>query len=202
MGYQVVDVTTTLSERTPVLILNAQSALDEAEVRSRFGQVPSGYGRALERLADSRSYENIRVLSATELSRRGLFVSRSVRGDRGPADEAIPERSQRDERFIRFSAFANDLRIQEDGSVLPGTYATTYADGMGVGTGTEAVERYALPNPDPAVNRFHLKPSQIVPLRRGTVQPANGRRGEGAEILLDSGAPSGTHSGSDEIPAR
>jgi hypothetical protein len=67
-------------------------------------------------------------------------------------------------------------------------------------TGMDAVRRYALPNPDPAVHRFFLKPLAAIPVRRGTVQPAYGRPGGGAEVIFEEGAPAGTKYEQDEIP--
>ena len=42
-------------------------------------------------------------------------------------------------------------------------------DGDTVKTGKEAVERYALPNPEPASYRFTIKPQKDTPLTKGVV---------------------------------
>src|SRR5436190_1959944 len=65
----------------------------------------------------------------------------------------------------------------------------------------EAVERYALPNPDPATHRFYLRPPAPIPVRRGTVQPANGHQGGGDEVIFDNGAPAKTRYKQDVIPS-
>lgn len=67
-------------------------------------------------------------------------------------------------------------------------------------TGKDAVRRYALPNPDPAVYRYYLEPPTIIDVRRGTVQPAFGQPGGGAEVIFENGAPSGTKRAQDRIP--
>jgi len=198
MGYQIVELSTTALQGAPIVIVNADRALDDDEMRSRFGMtVERGvHSNALARLASHEGGERVRLLHPTGFGRlRGTIAAK------GTVDDAVPEMSARDERFLRFSAFADDRRILQDGTVLPGTYVTSYADGSTVTTGTEAVARYALPNPAPAVHRFHLKPPQVVRVRRGTVQPANGQPGGGDEVVLDDGAPKGTRYQQDTIPA-
>lgn len=71
-----------------------------------------------------------------------------------------------------------------------------------VKTGTDAVRRYALPNPAPAVHRCHLKPPRPIEVQRGTVQPAFGQPGGGVEIIFVRGSPAGTKFKQDQIPPR
>lgn len=116
-----------------------------------------------------------------------------------PAKENPQEPSKKDEVFLRFCAYQNDRRINPDGSLLPGTYATTFLDGNQVKTGTEAVERYALPDPKPASYRFWLYPPERTVIRRGIVEPAFGHKGGGVEVVFDNGAPAGTKKHQDKI---
>jgi hypothetical protein len=161
---------------------------------------------ALDRFAGPLDGGDLRVLSQSKLRGLGFFGAGPLerralaQEDGGPADEAAPEQSEGSEQFLRFSAFVDDLRIRADGSVVPGTYATTRDDGIRVKSGSEAVARYALPNPDPAVHRFHLGPPHPVEIRRGTVQPAYGHTGGGAEVIFDVGAPARTCLHRDQIP--
>ena len=64
------------------------------------------------------------------------------------------------------------------------SYATTEADARNVGTGREAVARYALPDPAPASFVFTILPDGGTVIQRGTVQPAFGQPGGGVEVLL------------------
>ena len=100
--------------------------------------------------------------------------------------------SQQGERFIRYNASRNDRRILTDGSVLPGTYATTDNDAQVVPSGLAVVGRYALPNQTPAIYRFVLVPPQSVPITCGTVAPAFGQAGGGVEACFIQGTAPGT----------
>ena len=96
----------------------------------------------------------------------------------------------------------HDRRIRPDGSVLPGTYATTENDARMAPSGLAAVGRYALPNPVPAVHRFLLVPPQPVQIFCGTVAPNFGQAGGGVEVRFDRGAPSGSLHSRTAIPDR
>lgn len=85
---------------------------------------------------------HIKVLSRREAVAKGLFEARAYSAGRGAAADAASELSKKDEEFRRFSAFADDIRILADGSVVPGTYVTTQSDAEKVTTGKEPVERY------------------------------------------------------------
>ncbi|MBU3666218.1 MAG: hypothetical protein FGM15_10150 [Chthoniobacterales bacterium] len=85
---------------------------------------------------------------------------------------------------MRFSTFKNDHRITEQGSLLPDSYATTLADSKNVSTGSEAVQRYALPNDDPAVFVFDIKPMEQTLIKRGIVQENFGKPGGGVEVIF------------------
>ena len=93
------------------------------------------------------------------------------------------------EVFVRYSAFANDRRINRDGSVRAKTYATTEVDTQAVPSGLAAVARYALPNPAPAMHAFTLKPPTGIPIRCGTVAPQFGQAGGGVEVRFDQPTP-------------
>lgn len=110
----------------------------------------------------------------------------------GPASDAPDEATAGEEEFKRFSAFAKDRRITPKQGLLPGTYATTAADAKHVATGSQAVARYALPNPMPAIYRFTIRPPAGTPVRRGTVMPAYGQPGGGVEIIFTKGSPDHT----------
>ena len=116
------------------------------------------------------------------------------------ANEAPEEGSQVDEEFKRFCAFANHRRVTATGGLSPGTYATTAADARQVDTGSDAVKRYALPNPNPAIYRFTITPPVKTALKRGVVQPAYGQPGGGVEVIFVNGSPNNTVIGPIQIP--
>ncbi len=203
MGYQIVEVALPQGAEH-VVVLNARRALDVAESPRRFreGANQARKMRAELILSSKREETSFRILKVREAVTKGLVETRAYAAGKEPASEATPVQSRAGEEFLRFSAFKDDARIDHvDGSVLPGTYVTTQADGLRVQTGKEAVERYALPNPDPAIHRFWLKPQGPIQVRRGTVQAANGHQGGGDEVIFDNGAPAGTKQKQDQIPA-
>lgn len=199
MGWQLVEFRLGTSYRWHAIIINAQLALERAGRVHLVREAPDVQRRRLELELKGPSADlEVRALSSREAR---IFEGRAYKVGTGPASEASLEESDFDEHFLRFSAFENDLRIRPDGSVRAGTYVTTDEDGMDhVKTGMDAVRRYALPNPDPAVHRFYLQPPDPIPVRRGTVQPANGQPGGGVEVIFEDGAPAGTKHNQDEIP--
>jgi hypothetical protein len=107
-----------------------------------------------------------------------------------------------DEQSLPLTAYENDRRITADGGLLPGTYATTEADAKNVKTGLEAVARYALPNPKPAVYVFTVKPLKDTPIQRGIVEPEFGQPGKGVEVLFYDGTAPKTVTDRCTIPER
>ena len=156
-------------------------------------------------LGASQEVEWIRVLKPGRGVSKGVsdvFVADAGEGSPGPAADAPCGTTLKAEVFKRFSAYKNDRRIRDDRSLRPGSYATTERDAKNVATGAEAVERYALPDPTPAVYVFTVEPDEGTPVRRGTVQPAHGHDGGGAEVLFDKGTQARSVSGPAKIPDR
>ena len=85
------------------------------------------------------------------------------------------------------------------GAILPGIYATTEEDAKHVKTGRDAVKRYALPNPAPAVYVFTIDPPLRTNLKRGVAQPAYGQPGGGVEVIFVNGSPDQTVTGPAQI---
>ena len=110
--------------------------------------------------------------------------------------------TKKDEIFKRFSAFKNDRRITSKLSLLPGTYATTEDDAKNVSSGREAVERYALPNPTPAIYVFTIEPRKDTPIKRGVVQAAYRHSGGGVEVIFTRGTHDNTVTKLDQIPEK
>jgi hypothetical protein len=95
------------------------------------------------------------------------------------------------EEFYRLSAFHNDRRILPDGSVAPGTYATTINDLTVTPSGLAAVGRFALPSKLPACYLFQIIPLPGTPIYFGTVVPNYGFCGGGVEVYFPYGCQSG-----------
>lgn len=203
MGYQVVELGKVGPRREHVVVVNGTMALEPSRGRLtvREGVEKATLDRIERTLTTPVDPATFRVLTRHEAILAKAIEERGTRGT-GPASDAAPESSIPEERFLRYSAYPNDRRIMPDGSVTPGTYVTTYHDGITyVRTGMDAVRRYALPNPDPAVHRYHLKPPTRIQVRRGTAQPAFGQPGGGAEVIFESGSPARTKQYQDVIPA-
>jgi hypothetical protein len=114
----------------------------------------------------------------------------------GGAEDAPVTMTISGEIFKRFSAFQNDNRVTKGKGLTKGTFATTKEDAdTFVKTGTDAVRRYALPNPTPASNVFTITPLQDTDLQRGVTQPANNQPGGGVEVRFVNGTPDGTVTG-------
>lgn len=202
MGWQLVEFRLGTAHRWHTPIINAQVAFERAGRVHVVREASDVEKRRLEmELTEPSADLQIRVLSPRDAFEARLLDTRAYVTGAGPASGALVEESESSERFFRFSAFKNDLRVRVDGSVRPGTYVTTHVDGMAhVKTGMDAVRRYALPNPDPAVHRFYLRPPDSINVRRGTVQPAHGQPGGGDEVIFEDGAPARTKYKQDEIP--
>jgi hypothetical protein len=132
---------------------------------------------------------------STQVRESGLSTKSS-----SGASDAPEEELQEEERFKRFSAYANDRRVTASGGLVPGTYATTEEDAKHVKTGRDAVKRYALPNPAPAVHLFTIDPPLRTKLKRGVAQPAYGQPGGGVEVIFVNGSPDKTVTGPAQIP--
>ncbi len=190
MGYQVVDAVTTDYKTKRGVVYNAELLkLDEDRHSDRIVMLTKSAAEALKTANTSvgqfRSLAVVRDSRTTVLSKREAKVA-------GGASEGEVEKTKEGEKFYRFSAFANDRRVTADNRLSPGSYATTEEDGNKVKTGKEAVERYALPNDDPASYRFTIKPLKETTIQMGIVQPANGHQGGGVEVIFTDGTTKGT----------
>lgn len=199
MGYQ--EVETELQGRpTRGFVFNAELLAWRDELLE--APVGGDYETLLRSATSARARElgPIRVLTGRRRV-AGVVAERTAHESEGqPATDAQPEGTKDGEVFARFTAYRNDRRITQAGGLLPGTYATTGADAAQVKTGSQAVERYALPDPAPAIYRFRIEPLEGTIHRRGTVQPAYGHRGGGVEVLFDDGTDDGTVTGPDVLP--
>lgn len=203
MGYQIVEATTRDDRRQQGIAFNAELFFPEGE--SRVILLSKSHERVLKEARSSEGqFKALRVVPRTaapfSLTESRAAMTKSADTKAGPAKEALIEKTKEGEVFKRFSAYRNDSRLQADGSWSDGTYATTEEDARNVKTGKEAVERYALPNPEPACFVFTAKPKKDTSIQRGTVEPAFGRKGGGVEVIFPSGTQASTVTGPVEIP--
>lgn len=186
---------------TELFVLNARHAVRDAEL-AEFGlrMQDASRERAGSPWRALLMQEGVRVVPAglgpiellpPDREREGL-VEKVWREMQRPAEQAEQETADHPESFRRFSAFRNDRRITPNKGLVPGTYATTAQDAQHVQDGSTAVERYALPNPAPAIYRFRIDLREKTRIQRGRVKPAFGHRGGGVEVIFPQGTSDGT----------
>jgi hypothetical protein len=206
MGYQIVDVVLRDGKKRRGTAFNGEFLLYSGEPLSLLTSIlePSRRLQMLERkelgLGDKIAELNVIPNEAAASSRVRENSGTDTASPSTGANEAPDEESEKDEQFKRFSAFLNDRRVTPAGGLSPGTFATTAADAQQVKTGSDAVVRYALPNPAPAVYVFTIDPPAKTLLKRGTAQPAYGQPGGGVEVIFVNGSPSNTVVGPQQIP--
>ncbi len=192
MGYQVVDAVTNQGVSRRGVAYNAELLLLDADSDSD-RRILSLNRHLSEAVTKASSAVGVfRSLTVVQDSRTTILSKSESTRTAGGASEAPVEKTADNEKFYRFSAFAKDNRVQADNSLSAGSYATPEADGNTVKTGSEAVERYALPNSDPASYRFKISPLKDTKVQRGIVQSANGHKGGGAEVIFTAGTTKDT----------
>jgi hypothetical protein len=201
MGFQFVEAELKNGERQKGTVFNAEYFLRRSESPRLLRDIEEPSRRLLlieqKELGLGDEIESVRVIAGQVLEQGRVAESAK---DTGAAADAEEENLGAPEKFKRFSAFKNDRRMTANGGLLPGSYATTDSDAQKVKTGSDAVRRYALPNPTPAVFVFTIGAPSGTLLKRGIVQPAFGQPGGGVEILFTKGTPANTVTGPSQIP--
>ncbi len=195
MGFQFVDVAVKGGPWVSGVAYNAEFLLLDGEPPERLKHAADEpVNRMILTLEGAlQKAEDITSLRVVTREWQTSSVVRETDGNEdGAAADAPVEATKGKEEFKRFSAFANDRRVTANRGLLPGTYATTATDAAHVATGTQAVSRYALPNPTPAVHRFTIQPPAGTNLQRGITQPAYGQPGGGVEVIFTAGSPDHT----------
>lgn len=202
MGYQIVEVVTADYKSRRGVVCNAELLLFEDEPRTalKTASIASLLAEAKSSQDEIRSLRVLPRATASELTEAVKEPAAGYGRKTGPAEDAPPEKTKADEVFKRFCAFADDRRILPDGSLRPGTYATTEKDAGNVKTGKQAVARYALPDPRPASHRFTIEPRENTIVQCGVVEPAYGQPGGGVEVIFTTGTQPKTVTGRDKIP--
>lgn len=199
MGYQYVEASTNNFSILQGVVLNSEVFIPEEKIEKIMGKRFLTYSAILNEAEKPGYIRKIKVIGRNRLH---LGETKYFAKSAGvPASQATTSLTEKDQAFKRFSLYQNDYRIGEDGSLLPGAYATTEADAQNVRTGTDAMDRYALPSDEPAIYVFTIRPPEETSVRVGTVEPANGKSGGGVEVLFENGSPINTVTGPDTIPA-
>lgn len=206
MGYQLVEITLRNGESRRGTAFNGEYLIYSGESVDRLEAITEP-PRRLEMLERNELGFGEEIVEIKVLWREVPSDSRVRESDGGNgrsrssgANDAPPEPLIEKEQFKRFSAFANDRRVTARRGLLPGSYTTTAEDAKHVHSGRDAVRRYALPNPMPAVNVFTVDPPTPGPiLQRGIAQPAYGQPGGGVEVIFVNGSPDKTVTGPKQI---
>ena len=148
---------------------------------------------------DTSLIKSISVIPPQPTLMRSVYQISEEKPFGKPATEGEIEETKKNEIFKRFTSYRNDRRITARGGLIRGTYATTEEDARNVNTGKEAVEIYALPNPNPAKYRFTIEPEEDTNIQKGKVQPAFGHKGGGVEVIFVDGTTDNTVTGPDTI---
>ncbi len=199
MGYQIVEAEYFSRGIKKGVVYNAELMAFEDE--SRRIMTEAQYQELVKTASTETSLiKSIRVIPPQPTLMKSASQISEERPLGKPATEGEIEETEKDKIFKRFTAYRNDRRITAKRSLLPGTYATTGEDARNVRTGKEAVERYALPDPQPAIYRFTIGPEEDTKIKKGIVQPAYDHKGGGAEIIFVDGTTDNTVTGPDTIP--
>ena len=129
MGYQNLAIELRNGETRHGTAFNAEFLLYSGESPHLLEKIskPSERLRMLEerQLGLGEEILSLRVLrSETDVSTRVRESSASTRSSSGASD-APEEELQEEEKFKRFSAYANDRRVTAKGGLVPGTFPTT-----------------------------------------------------------------------------
>ncbi len=120
-------------------------------------------------------------------------------GSERPENETYTEAA---DVFYRISAYPDDRRIRQDGSLAPESYATTETDITVVPSGLAAVGRFALPTRISARHVFRITPGRGVKILYGTVIPNYGLCGGGVEVYFPDGTGPRTVSRAEDLPEK
>jgi len=186
MGYQIVNVETRTQWLTKeAIVLNAELLLylDDTKEFQIFSTAKT-FDEIKKSASVSTNIVDLKVKPRYKLEKFSM-----VRETPFPysAKSSPVELTEFGERFKRFTGFKNDLRINSDGSLKPGTYATTEEDARNVKIRTDAIKRYALPAGNTAQYVFTIKPLKDIEIKKGIVQSNFGQHGGGVEIFFVNG---------------
>ena len=193
MGYLVVEASKAGSyTREKFLVLNSEVVIEmNTYINDNVRMVINEGTDSIKAKASIITLNSMSVFNEKQF--RNL-VSESKNEDEKGAIENPVLNADGVELFVRLSAFDNDRRVDKINMCLrPGSYTTTMKDYIKCKAINDSpVERYALPYNDEIKFAFHVQPKKTDILQRGTVQPANGKRGGGKEAYFAKGTAAGT----------
>lgn len=193
MGYQIVEATNARNyTRGRFLVLNSEVVIEmNAYMSDNVLKVISEGISSIKAKAEHISLSAITVLSEKQF--RHVVNETENEIEQGALGNPVVNASG-EEIFVRLSAFDDDKRIDKINNCLrPGSFTTTKEDYLKCKvTQDDPVERYALPSNDKIKFAFHIKPVKSDTLQRGTVQPANQKRGGGKEAYFAKGTANET----------
>jgi len=156
-------------------------------------------------------YFKFKVLSKSELQQNINFVNEAMqegirmsksenevcksRYDRSiGAKDNQKENASGSERFVRLSPYKNDIRIDYKKKCLKKKAFTTTENNYNClrENRLDPIDRYALPSNFEIKWVFYIQPQTNDSLQRGTVQPANGKKGGGEEAFFKKGTSKNT----------
>ena len=136
---------------------------------------------------DPRHWPGIEVVNREDATATNYLQSGPQRRTTSKSIELAHDMPEGEPRmFFRFSATEVDLRVKDDGSFVPGTYATTFGDLRMVPSGLAAVGRYALPIPEFA--RYVRSIVTDAGHKMGTALPRYSQSGGGVEVKFENSA--------------
>jgi len=193
MGYQVIEATYSDFSRKECIVLNASIAEPtyNRNARDILKSISLEEANKIYKFA-SPSAEIIDVKLKAD---KGIFKASVIKlSEAKGADKAPLELTKKDERFVRFSPFEDDKRIDKvNKEALPGTYATTKKDAdYCIDHRIDPIARYALPSILPVKYAFNICPCERTVVQRGTVESANDQSGGGEEALFPKGTDNNT----------
>jgi hypothetical protein len=194
MGFQFVEAMA-LGESRRFLVLNAERAIDLAEIKLEPSDDPLGIVRNGLRIMELiQKGQTETFVSAPAPHSFRLLGSRISTPTAGMGVQiAMPSSLVKHVTlsatrvFHRFSAFNPDRRVDPlTGNFLPGTYAAPQSEVPFVPTGFAAVGRFALPNSLPASHHYEIDAPAGTVVDFGTVAPAFGQAGGGVEAYFQN----------------
>ena len=193
MGYQIIEASKAGSyTREKFLVLNSEVVIEMDGYED--DNVRKVINEGIFSIKANANYITLNAISVLNKNQFLNIVSEyKSENERGAIENPVVN-ANGEEIFVRLSAFDNDRRIDKINKCLrPGSFTTTMEDYLKCkATNDDPVERYALPNNDKIKFAFHIQPKKTDTLQKGTVQPANAKRGGGKEAYFANGTAAGT----------
>jgi len=188
MGYQIIDASKAGSySREKFLVLNSEIVIEingyEAE---NVRKVITEGIYSIKARATFITLNSISVLNEKQF--RNVVSESKNENEKGAIENPVVN-ADGEEIFVRLSAFDDDRRIDKTNRCLRlGSFTTTMEDYLKCkNNNDDPVERYALPISDEIKFAFYIQPIKTDTLQKGTVQPANKKRGGGKEAYFAKG---------------